>query len=634
MKSMVWRVVPRSICITWWMTAIVIVLSLTSIKAVAGEADGTEVQEGDYYIVAKHSLKALTAFERAGGNIVLGQSARRPGADAAQLWSVAAAQGGGYRIRSKRYGTLLADGGQNDNGDTGVTLKAEQLAAKQSWRFRPHLNGYGIELGQSGTTLNVTGSSVDDDADIIVYDASEDDNAQWLMYRASSGQHASRPGNAVGVSTYDNLGKRYRIAALPSAEQEANRLRRSRLMDYQPSGVYAKKGESISILVEGVTDSPDRLTVLIGPMNEFWRADARDDPQIVPVSGGSANFKASRNGLIYFRYVDSGYNTQPLPTLDVQITQGGKPIPLYVKGNVSGDEWRDLLAGMKDAPYVEIIGPRVAITASRDVYTKAAHGDPAQILGILETILAKYDALSGMDGSSELHAPSPLRVHYQEDAVTPQSVWDGGVYMYASDYFIGVPSRYMGDLLDPDTLRGAWSIWHETGHKYQQSDWTWSIVVETTVNIYSLAIQAGFGLPSNLLEADSDTGKTTLDLASAYLAKKHRAFNDDASMRITGDGDGTWIRLVMYDQLGKGLGPSFYPRLHRSYREHPLVDDVEDAERVQAFILRASEVSGTDLSRFFSDWGLPIDPGTADRLKNLGLPQADAGMSTIGIPRR
>src|SRR5690606_35254805 len=166
-------------------------------------------------------------------------------------------------------------------------------------------------------------------------------------------------------------------------------------------------------------------------------------------------------------------------------------------------------------------------TSTLSAYVKAAHRDPGEIITVLETIQAAYDGLSGLDGSSDLHRPSPLRIHYQQDTVTPQSVWDDGIYMYATDYFVGVPGENMGDLLDPDMLRNAWSIWRETGHKYQQQDWTWDEVVETTVNIYSLAIQAQFGRSSNLEHVDPDTGKSTLDLAAAYLAKRKRNFNDD-----------------------------------------------------------------------------------------------------------
>ncbi|WP_352815906.1 M60 family metallopeptidase [Mesorhizobium sp. M0435] len=48
---------------------------------------------------------------------------------------------------------------------------------------------------------------------------------------------------------------------------------------------------------------------------------------------------------------------------------------------------------------------------------------------------------------------------------------------------MGVPGSNMGDLLDVNKLRQAWSIWHETGHMYQQEDWTLGEIVETTVNI-------------------------------------------------------------------------------------------------------------------------------------------------------
>src|SRR5690606_10120214 len=82
------------------------------------------------------------------------------------------------------------------------------------------------------------------------------------------------------------------------------------------------------------------------------------------------------------------------------------------------------------------------------------------------------------------------------------------------------------------------------------------------------------GRSSNLEHVDPDTGKSTLDLAAAYLAKRKRNFNDDTSLRIVDDGDWDWIRLVMLHQLGKGLGPSFYPRLQRSYRAHTLADAV------------------------------------------------------------
>ncbi|MER9387278.1 M60 family metallopeptidase [Mesorhizobium sp. M0435] len=149
----------------------------------------------------------------------------------------------------------------------------------------------------------------------------------------------------------------------------------------------------------------------------------------------------------------------------------------------------------------------------------------------------------------------------------------------------------------------------------------------------SLNAQAHFGHPSRLKERDDSTGKTPLDLAARYLARKTRDFDNEKQMRASADDDDElWVRLVMFDQLRRGLGEDFYPKLHRYYREHPLDDaNKQDAVKVQTFILRASTVANQDLTRFFSDWGLHIEQETADRLKRLNLPPADPQLSRVGL---
>lgn len=435
------------------------------LAATVTAAGAAEIREGDYYIVPKHSYKALTAFDGRHGEIVLGQSARKPNDGPAQLWTINRATGetndATYQIRSRKYGKYLAGGDEDENGDTSVVLEDEQ-SAEQAWRFKPHLDSYGIELDDSGTTLNVRANERADDARIIVYDASLDDNAQWLLYPAGNGD---RPAAAAAeVSEFDNLNKRYRLAPMPAATPEANRLRRTKLMDDQPSGVFVKRGEAVSVMAEGLPPSPDGLTIMIGPMKSFYDERPQDDPQLVIAKEGRTDFTAKRNGLIYFRYIDSGFSAA-LPSIDVAIVRGGSSIPLYVKGKTSFEDWQKMLTDTPGAPFVEMISERAAITATRKVYMRAPQDDPAEILDTIEQILGWYDALSGLDGSSKLHRPSRLRMHYQQDTVTPAKVFDDGVYMYAGNYFMGVPGSNMSDLLDVKKLR---SIWHETGHMYQQ----------------------------------------------------------------------------------------------------------------------------------------------------------------------
>lgn len=594
----------------------------------SGVSSAEDLFEGEYYIVAKHSYKALTVLDDRKGHLVLGQTARRAGSDNSQLWRIHKQSGQAgtseYTIRSSKYNLYLSGGGENENGDTSAVL----LPEKTSWWLEAYHNSYGIELKNTGQTLNVTGGEMADRALIIVYDASIEENAQWLLFPAGKVLEATIA--LEQPSYFDNLAKTYRIFPLPAASREAERLRQMKLMDYQPAGLYVKKGEPVSVTVQGLSSSPDRLVIMIGPMNSFEEDKTHNNPQVIYAAEGRTNFIASRSGLVYFRYTDSGYNISALSSVGVKFIKGGSPVPFYRDGKTSHADWTAMLAQYPDAPFVEILSDHTLVTASRKVYNKEMLHDPHQILVLLEQIVTGYNQLSGLDGSSDLHKPSSLRVHYQEDTVTPSDVL-GEIYMYASDYFIGVPSANMSDLLNPVKLKHAWSIWHETGHKYQQSDWTWDDVVEVTVNIYSLNAQRHFGYASRLKERDPYTGKNPLQLAAKYLSRKKRDFTNPKHMRLGVDDDSeNWVRLVMFDQLQQGYGTGFYPAMHKYYREHPL-GDVDDLFKAQEFVLRAAFVAKQDLSVFFTDWGVSVSQSVTDRLRRKNLPYADISLSHIAV---
>lgn len=615
-----------------WFTTLAAILILCAVP-VAVRAE--PLPAGDYYIVARHSYKALTAFEYDDGEIYLGQSVRRDGMDDAQIWTIAPAGGksdaDSYTIHSRKYGTALSVGEENENGDTSATLSSKNRAGAQIWRLKKHLNSYGLEAGKSGNAMNVTGASLADDAFVIVYQASTDENAQWMLYPAKERKAAT--GQIWTSSEIDNADRLYRLVALPPAAQEADRMRRMKLMDYQPSGMYVRKGDRVSMTVRGLTDSPDGLTIMVGPMNSYEGATDQSEPQLVHTQEGVNSFTASRNGMVYFLYVDSGFNDQALPPVEIEITGSGIPTPLFIAGQTTPHEWRSMMSEYAGSPYIELMNDKVLITVTRKVFQNSKLAEPGSILDLLGKILSWYDDLSGLDGSSPLHEVSPLRMHYLQDLVSSARALDG-IYMYAADYFVGMPGENAGDLLVLDRLRHAWSIWHETGHKYQQNDWTWSEVVETTVNIYSLEAQARQGYPSRLKEHDPETGKSPLDIAQRYLARKKRDFTDSTQMRLHPDDDGEyWVRLVMFNQLRQAFGDGFYPVLHRYYRENPLGFEAQNDQdaQIQAFVIATSTIAGQDLTRFFTDWGVTLVDDTRQSLADLDLPPAAAGLSQTGL---
>ncbi len=582
------------------------------------------VEDGEYYIVSKNTYKVLTVQSGAGGAFSIVQASRKPNTDGGQIWRVKKS-GASYEIASKKYARYLEVKDANSADEAAIQLGKLTGGGNQRWQFSSVGGYFNIIAQHSGKGLNITGSSTIDGAPVIQYPVNNGDNNLWTLYRASEAVRlpSAKALLKVGKSSFDNLNRTYRLAALPAAAIEAIRMNRDKPADDQPSGLYIGKGEAVTIHANGVMVDGASFYATVGPMNAFFSYDPKNNPYVVPLRQGTNQFTAPRSGLLYFHYLKTGFQRADLSPIEVKVA-GGSPIPFYVDGKTSFADWKRQLAQYKDSPFVEMVDERALITVSRRTFNPLAELDPGQTFRVLDKILAWDDSLSGFDSSSPLHIPTPLRLHYVEDNLTSQKDI-ANVYMYASDYFIGMTPGSVIDLVRPDYLKKQWAIWHETGHTYQQHDWLWSTIVESTVNIYSLSVQEQFGLPSRL---DEKQGKqTTRENARDYLARPQRKFELDSQFT---DDDRPWVRLVPFEQLRKGLGDDFYRKLHQYYREHPLAYGEDSNEKkIQNFVFRSSLVARKDLTDFFVAWGFDVSDKTRNEIRALRLPSEN--LSKVGF---
>jgi hypothetical protein len=500
-----------------------------------------------------------------------------------------------------------------------VDLEAPSGEARQNWSIEADANAVTIAATGTKTGLVVAHHALRDGA-LVEANAQA---GQWRLYEVHNedAEHAYRTLDAAPQSTYDNAAKRYHLSAYAPDAIEADRLGGFRWTDSHPSGLYVSKGESVVIDVSGLADDgPDGLVIMVGNKNGFYRRQPAGDPQMILATEGRNEFVASRDGLLYFEYIDSGFNERPRTSVDVFVREGGRAVPFYVEGTTTLLEWRAMLQRYADAPLVEMVGRRTMFTVARSMYDKAGAAGPATLLGYVERIMGYHDELAGLDGSSALDAPSPLRVHFVQDAISTHAELQN-TYLYATYYMIGLPLNSAAETLLQPAKADEWGVWHEMGHMYQQWDWTWPGVTETTVNLYSLHALQRLGTPmaSPLLQVvDARGRRNRLDLAALYLAQPSRNFLDDASFPVPSEA--LWIRLVMYEQLRRALGDGFYARLHKYYRLHPLTEDEGGEKReVQTFVLRACIAANLDLREFFERWGLPVDAGTRAAIGGLKL---------------
>jgi hypothetical protein len=84
----------------------------------------------------------------------------------------------------------------------------------------------------------------------------------------------------------------------------------------------------------------------------------------------------------------------------------------------------------------------------------------------------------------------------------------------------------------------------------------------------------------------------------------------------------------MFQQLWLVYGDNFFQQLHRQTREEkPIM--VDDEAKMRYFMLKASKISGKDLTGFFKKWGLKNVLAYAEiRALNLPAPVQDLSLLT------
>lgn len=421
------------------------------------------------------------------------------------------------------------------------------------------------------------------------------------------------------ASTFDNEAGRYRLTALPDAEDEAVRMDRMQLCDQQPAGRYLRKGERFTIQVDGLPDD-FYLGAVVG-FRPMWGSQLGQQEE--PLDVGETRLVANQDGPLFFKFTAPAGRDDAQREVSVRV-DGGRPLPLYVDGAMSADDWRAELSAHRQAPFVQLLGDQAMITLPTAVHRRDPVKDPRATFATIDRMLDLENELAGFDGKTRRDRPTRLRTHFLVDFRASKQDAES-FYMYATDQFVGMLPDNTSDLTDPAALRERWGIWHETGHTQQQNSWTWEALAEINVNLFSLYVQEAFGQPSTL-HASEDGEPSTLERARDYLSE---GGHDLLAEVDDEDGGEFFIRLVMFYQLKEVWGWDLYQDLHKHFRAYPLAEDASDQDRADALVLALCELTGVDLRPFFLKWGLAVSAAADERIEALEYTLPDEDFSQI-----
>ena len=359
---------------------------------------------------------------------------------------------------------------------------------------------------------------------------------------------------------------------------------------YEPTGLYAKPNEQITINVEGNQD----IQVYIGTYS--YDASWREDSKIksFTLKPGINTIQSPNGGMIYF------YNKQQGGTIRTTITTGGTTTPFFELGKHTKQDLINMLDQYPNAHAVELKGERVLITASParvKKYLLGSNTDPVQLLKKMDEATRIQDKVAGL---SEEQVDKHY-VHYVEENHSPD------YYMYATSYrtaYVGDAIQYVLDI--NKFITDGWGPWHEAGHLRQQSPWKFYNMTEVQNNIYSLSVEKAFNQPSNLEKSG------IYPKAFQYLEQVNKNYDEISDV---------FVKLVMLWQLQLAYGEDFYPKLHQLYRDMPLSELPQtDENKKQLFMISASKVAKQNLIPFFEKWGLRPNNDTIQKVAALGYP--------------
>ncbi len=357
---------------------------------------------------------------------------------------------------------------------------------------------------------------------------------------------------------------------------------------YEPTGLYIKANETVNIYVDGT----QKITSYIGTYS--YDREVEESWVLQP---GDNTISSPNGGLLYFNNKnESGF-------IKVTVNEGGSPIPYFQLNKTTVAEWEQMLVEYPDSYAVELKSDRALITVTYADAKKFLGGkDPAVLLKKYDEAIRISDDFSGL--SVKNTAPNKLDKHYIHFVEVDMSAW-----MFATSYRTGYSHAAVQYLLDVDSFtKEAWGVWHEQGHVRQMNRWNWSGLAEVTNNLFTLQIQTKFGNQSALETSDIYSKVAT------YLNQPTRDYNAETD---------PLLKVAMFWQLKLAYGESFYPELHKIYRDmgdSGISYYATDAQKIEMFITVSSRVAKQNLIPFYEKWGLIVTPETRQKVEALGLP--------------
>ncbi len=421
-----------------------------------------------------------------------------------------------------------------------------------------------------------------------------------------------------------------------------------KISDYQPLGIVARPGETLTVYV-GTEDSSVNAEIVFTQYHaeaDAWQKTSTvalkkgQNTITVPLIGTESEDGNERGGSVYIRYKNKPNLSKPIkvrvsggtkiPVLDISLLTSEKEKKEEIKNYIEKLETYN--ASLEDiyASEGKSFDAKKSALGSTEIVTEygllsvSSVATQAAIDSKTTTIDEKVDRLY----ESTLAFDEMMEMFYRHKGLSKNAAEASdempkarinirymtmfyGAFMYAGGYHIGIEYDSIAGLMqasrntDNKTGYFGWGISHEIGHQINQSN---IVYAEVTNNVYAL-----------LAQTSNDKDKSRLEESEIY-----DQIYDKVTSHTLGRSQNVFVQLGMYWQLHLAYDDnktfsdenSIYSRINKISRTYK---NTEGYSKDDLLILFASKAANKNLINFFETWGLKASDKMVNEINALEL---------------
>lgn len=390
-----------------------------------------------------------------------------------------------------------------------------------------------------------------------------------------------------------------------------------------PNGHYATMGRGIFFFTRTFGEAGQTITINAGDIPKganCYAATGRDfsdkdemylnQTSLTPNSDSYYTFKESGILLLGCGDPDKQQNGQFVSLKVI----GGDKSNLFILGQSTQNDWqaakmtanRGGFAYLYDG-HANTVVPNVMAQRTKEIIGKE--------LGANLKIIALYEKINGMDGSSPLFTSSM-----------------GSMFAnYKTCCYADYRNGYVGIGFNSDKLHNDWGVWHEFGHQYEPARESLNLFSEIQVNRYSIeACKLFKGHEVSLTKCHSDIAEDDGNWdkkAVENFLKGNIEYQDYSAIKDL------FKQLSFFSRLRFSYGEKFFPKVNQTRLKaiqaapgNTLADKTNyllgSKEKVIDFsVVAYSQAAGYDLREYFKKWGLHFSATAEREVAEMGLPQ-------------